>query len=211
MSHTRFIVCLFVMCPAVIVLGGDIKDSLSTEKFANRAAERGDWSFKEGIASVVSDPELYKKYTNHGPILKWEINCSQGTTAFDMKPTDCQRVVFTLNGDGHVFRISLMDPEKAMNSFQKKSTSRMIAWAEKSSKANKGESFQLDGFPSLGELNNKWTHVSVAVREKTASITIGDFQADITHEAMQRDKKEITISFASGSFQLRNFMFQENK
>ena len=211
MSHTRSIVCLLVMCPAVIVLGGDIRDSLSTEKFANRAAARGDWSFQEGIASVVSDPELYKKYTNHGPILKWETNCSQGTTAFDMKPTDCQRVVFTLNGDGHVFRISLMDPEKAMNSFQKKSKSRMIAWAEKSSKANKGESFQLDGFPSLGELNNKWTHVSVAVREKTASITIGDFQADITHEAMQRDKKQITISFASGSFQLRNFTFQENK
>ena len=211
MSHTRSIVCLLVMCPAVIVLGGDIRDSLSTEKFENRTAERGDWSFQEGIASVVSDPELYKKYTNHGPILKWETNCSQGTTAFDMKPTDCQRVVFTLNGDGHVFRISLMDPEKAMNSFQKKSKSRMIAWAEKSSKANKGESFQLDGFPSLGELNNKWTHVSVAVREKTASITIGDFQADITHEAMQRDKKQITISFASGSFQLRNFTFQENK
>ena len=209
MIHPRFMLCILVMCPAVIVLGGDIKDSLSTEKFENRTAERGDWSFQEGIASVVSDPELYKKYTNHGPILKWETNCSRGTTAFDMKPTDCQRVVVTLNGDGHVFRISLMDPENAMNSFQKKSKSRMIVWAEKSSKENKGESLQPDGFPSLGELNNKWTHVSLAIRENTASITIGDFQAEILDKAMQRDKKEITISFASGSFQLRDFTFHE--
>ena len=74
MIHPRFMLCILVMCPAVIVLGGDIKDSLSTEKFENRTAERGDWSFQEGIASVVSDPELYKKYTNHGPILKWETN-----------------------------------------------------------------------------------------------------------------------------------------
>ena len=211
MVRHQFMLCLLAMCPAVIVSGGDVRDSLSTEKFENRAAERGNWSFQEGIASVFSDPELYKKYTNHGPILKWETNCSQGTTAFDMKSTDCQRVVFTLNGDGHIFRISLIDPEKAMNSFQKKSKSRMIAWAEKSSKANKGESLQPEGFPSLGELNNKWTHISVAVRENTASITIGDFQTSITHKAMQRDKEEITISFASGSFQLRDFTFQENK
>ena len=44
MSHPRFMLCLIIMCPAVIVLGGDIKDSLSTEKFENRVAERGDWS-----------------------------------------------------------------------------------------------------------------------------------------------------------------------
>ena len=74
---------------------------------------------------------------------------------------------------------------------------------------NKGESLQPDGFPSLGELNNKWTHVSLAIRENTASITIGDFQAEIVDKAMQRDKKEITISFASGSFQLRDFTFHE--
>ena len=85
----------------------------------------------------------------------------------------------------------------------------MIVWAEKSSKENKGESLQPDGFPSLGELNNKWTHVSLAIRENTASITIGDFQAEIVDKAMQRDKKEITISFASGSFQLRDFTFHE--
>jgi hypothetical protein len=36
-----------------------------------------------------------------------------------------------------------------MSPWQKKSTSRMIAWAEKSSKTNKGDSLQPQGFPLL--------------------------------------------------------------
>ena len=145
----------------------ELIDTFTSEKFETRTAERGDWSFRAGVASVVSDPVLYKKYANHGPILKWSVDCSQGETAFAMKPSDCQRVVFTLNDDGHVFRISLINPEKAMSPWQAKSKSRMIAWAEKSSKTNKGDSLMPRGFPSLGELDNKWTNVSVAIHADT--------------------------------------------
>lgn len=185
----------------------ELIDTFTSEKFETRTAERGDWSFRAGVASVVSDPVLYKKYANHGPILKWSVDCSQGETAFAMKPSDCQRVVFTLNDDGHVFRISLINPEKAMSPWQAKSKSRMIAWAEKSSKENKGDSFQPKGFPMLGTLNNTWTTVRVSLQGETATITIGDFQAELTHPAMKREKKQITLSFASGRFQVRNFAY----
>lgn len=189
----------------------ELIDTFTSEKFETRTAERGDWSFRAGVASVVSDPVLYKKYANHGPILKWSVDCSQGETAFAMKPSDCQRVVFTLNDDGHVFRISLINPEKAMSPWQAKSKSRMIAWAEKSSKTNKGDSLMPRGFPSLGELDNKWTNVSVSIHADTAVVTIGNFQTEIQHKAMQREKSQITISFASGSLQVRDFCFQDNK
>ncbi len=123
------------------LFGMDVIDAFASSDHSQREAERGDWQFHDGMASVVADPELYKKYANHGPILKWTVDCSQGITSFDMHPSECQRVVFTLNGDGHVFRISLIDPEKGMTPFQKKGKSRMIAWAEKSSKENKGTLF----------------------------------------------------------------------
>lgn len=199
------------MLIAVPGLSKDIIDTFATEKFETREAERGDWSFQDGVASVVSDPVLYKKYSNHGPILKWTVDCSQGKTVFGMKPSGCQRVVFTLNGDGHVFRISLINPEKAMSPWQKKSKSRMIAWAEKSSKTNKGDSLQPKGFPSLGALDDKWTQVSVDIDGDTALVRIGEFQTEIQHEAMEREKSQITISFASGGLQIREFQFQESK
>lgn len=199
------------MLIAVPGLSKDIIDTFATEKFETREAERGDWSFQDGVASVVSDPVLYKKYSNHGPILKWAVDCSQGKTVFGMKPSGCQRVVFTLNGDGHVFRISFINPEKAMSPWQKKSKSRMIAWAEKSSKTNKGDSLQPKGFPSLGALDDKWTQVSVDIDGDTALVRIGEFQTEIQHEAMEREKSQITISFASGGLQIREFQFQESK
>jgi hypothetical protein len=42
-------------------------------------------------------------------------------------------------------------------------------------------------------------------------VRIGEFQTEIQHEAMQREKTEITISFASGSLQVRDFGFRSNK
>ena len=87
----------------------------------------------------------------------------------------------------------------------------MIAWADKSSKTNKGDSLQPQGFPSLGELDDKWTNVSVDIDGDTALVRIGEFQTEIKHKAMQRKKSQITISFASGSLQVRDFRFQGNK
>ena len=207
----RIVWIAVVMFSAVPGFSNDLIDPFAAKKFEMREAERGDWSFQDGIASVVSDPVLYKKYSNHGPILKWAVDCSQGKTVFGMKPSGCQRVVFTLNGDGHVFRISFINPEKAMSPWQKKSKSRMIAWAEKSSKTNKGDSLQPKDFPSLGALDDKWTQVSVDIHGDMASVAIGDFRTEIQHAAMQREKAQITISFASGSLQVRDFMFQEKK
>ena len=59
----------------------------------------------------------------------------------------------------------------------------------------------------LGTLNNTWTTVRVSLQGETAMITIGDFQTELTHPAMKREKKQITLSFASGRFQVRNFAY----
>lgn len=186
----------------------DIVDDFSDANFKGRQAERGDWKFVGNTASVVSDPTLYKKYKNHGPILKWPVDCTSGEVEFEMKASECQRVVFTLNGDGHVFRISLIDPARALTPYQAKANSRILAWATKSSKENKGDSLKPKGLPSLADIDGEWTKVKLTVNGDLADIQIGDFKAQLKHAALLRDKNIITLSFASGSFAVRDFHFQ---
>ena len=50
------------MLTAVPGFSNDLIDPFTAKKFETRKAERGDWSFQDGVASVVSDPVLYKKY-----------------------------------------------------------------------------------------------------------------------------------------------------
>jgi hypothetical protein len=164
-------------------------------------AGRGTWTYSGEVASCTSDPELYKKFANHGPFLLWVSEFVDGTTSVEFKPSDCQRVVFTFNGDGHIFRVILMDAESA----KRKVSNRIIAWAEQSSKTNNGTISVPEGLPGLVDLNNKWTKLSVIVNDGTADLTIGDFKTTLKHPALKRDKNNITLSFASGKMDIRNF------
>ena len=108
MNTVRFLLAsLFISTQAV--LAGDFVDDFAGAQLEGRLAERGDWKFENGIASCVADPNLYKQFKNHGPILKWPREFNDATIELEMKATDCQRVVFTLNGEGHIFRVALAD------------------------------------------------------------------------------------------------------
>jgi hypothetical protein len=176
-----------------------IKDSFADGSL--HEATRGKWTYAEKVASCTSDPELYKKFKNHGPIIRWSSEFVDGSTSFDFKPTDCQRLVFTFNGDGHIFRVILMDAQKT----GRKVTSRILAWAEKSSKTNKGTTINPEGLPNLPALDKKWTKLSIVVNDGSADLTLGDFKTTLKHPALKRAKNSITLSFASGKIDMRNF------
>lgn len=181
------------------LIAAPIKDSFSDGSL--HEATRGAWTYSHKTASCRSDPELYKKFKNHGPIIRWSSEFIDGSTSLEFKPTDCQRVVFTFNGDGHIFRVIFMDAESS----KRKASNRVIAWAEKSSKTNKGTSSVPEGLPGLAALNKKWTKLSVNVIDGSADLTIGKFRTTIKHPALKRDKNSITLSFASGKIDIRNF------
>lgn len=109
-----------------IAVGEGYVDDFRSAKREGRPAERGEWEIRDGIANCVADPELYKMFKNHGPILKWPREFNDAKIEFEMKAEDCQRVVFTLNGDGHVFRVTLADERPDAPAGKSKVPTRLI-------------------------------------------------------------------------------------
>lgn len=203
--HNALLLAVLAVCTNASA--GDFVDDFSTEKLEGRLAERGAWTFENNTARCVADPELYKKFSNHGPILKWPGEFQDGTVEFEMKVTNCQRVVFTLNGDGHVFRVTLADETPDATAGKSKVPTRLIAWAEKSSKQNKGDTLKPDGLPDLPAVNNKWVKVRLAVSGNQGSLSIGNFSTQIEHAALARPKNTVMVTFAHGELAVRDYRF----
>ena len=200
-------ILIFGTCSAGDELSNAFVDDFGDAKFKGRQAERGAWQFVDGVASCVADPVLFKKFKNHGPILKWPRKFEDAKIQFEMKAKDCQRVVLTLNGDGHIFRVTMADERPDAPAGPSKVPTRLIAWATKSSKQNKGDTIQPKGMPALSVVNDKWVPVKLDVKGTQAVLSIGDFQAEIRHVALARDKNMVMLTFAHGEIAVRNFRF----
>jgi len=183
-----------LLIPTAITHAAVLIDEFSGSKHDSRQALRGEWIFQDGVASCLSDPELYKEFKNHGPILRWPAKFTNGTVEFEFKPKDCQRVVITLNEEGHVFRMSLREPERTS----------IFGWIGRSSKENKSKQIAKEGVPSLNQLDGKWTQVKMRFKGNQATIQIGDYEEVLTHDSIGRKKGEFTFSFAFGSCSVRN-------
>ena len=184
--------CALMLFP-LIGFGGALKDDFASAKHPTRQALRGEWKFAENVASCVSDPELYKKFKNHGPILRWPTKFTDGTVAFELKAKGCSRIVITLNEEGHVFRISLNDEQKT----------RIFGWVGRSSKTNKPKTIAKDGVPTAGAIDGKWMKGRMVFSGNECRITLGDYTAKLNHPSIGRKKGEFTISFASGECAIR--------
>ncbi len=194
---------LLIVTP--FVSAEEFVDDFSALELKGRVAERGEWQFQNGIASCVADPDLYKQFKNHGPILKWPRQFNDATIEFEMKPTNCQRVVFTLNGDGHIFRVTLADETPGAPAGTSKVPTRIIAWATQSSKQNKGETIKPEKLPDLPAINGKWVKMKLEVKGNRATLSIGEFQTELEHAALARDKNRVMLTFAHGAIAVRNF------
>lgn len=59
--------------------------------------------------------------------------------------------------------------------------------------------------PDLPAVNEKWVPVQLTVKGNRAMLTIGDFQTEISHTALERDKNMVMLTFAHGELSVRNF------
>lgn len=168
-------------------------------------ADRGQWMYRDNVATAVCDPERYVEHHNHGPILSWPVTFKEGHVEFEMKATDCQRVVFTLNGDGHIFRVTLADETDACKAGPSRVPTRLIAWKTKSSKQNKGDTIKPEGLPDLPAIQDQWVRLSLDIRGENAVLAIGDFEHRVQHAAFVRDKSAITLTFAHGKLAVRDY------
>lgn len=208
--RTSLVALLLACMFALSASGDDLTDDFSSAEFKGRLAERGAWSFENNTATCSADPKLYKQFKNHGPILRWPREFTDGTIEFEIKAAKCQRVVFTLNGDGHIFRVVLIDATPQSPTGASNAQSRVLAWATKSSKQNKGDAIKPKGLPDLAAIDGEWTKVKLRVSDDRASLVIGDFQTQIEHVALRRDKNMITLSFAYWSLAVRAVRFSQD-
>lgn len=188
-----FVVLLSLGFSMTLAQAAWLQDDFSDPRLASRQALRGEWKFEEGVASCVADPELYKAFANHGPILRWPCEFTDGTVEFEFKPQGCQRVVFTLNEDGHVFRISLADQDR----------SSIFGWIGRSSKENKSQPIANKGVPGIEELDGQWVKVKLVIQGDEGTIQLANYSAKLKHGSLARKKGEFTISFASGECAIR--------
>lgn len=191
--------CCLALLATVLLLGsavaGELVDDFSNPKMENRRALRGEWQFQDNVASCVADPELYKKFNNHGPILRWPVEMTDGTVQFEFRAVDVQRMVITFNETGHVLRASLNEPGR----------SSIFGWIGQSSKENKPKVIAKDGVPSMNDLNGKlWAVFRMTIQGDTADVRIGNYTATLKHPSIAREKGEFTISFASGKLMVRD-------
>jgi len=192
---------LFVFSLTSSLSAQDFKDDFSDPELKIRQALRGEWTYQNGVAHCVADAELYKKFKNHGPILRWPAEFTDGTVEFEFQPEKCDRVVVTLNEKGHVFRMLFHEPER----------SRFFGWVGQSSKTNKAKSLMTEGIPSAKDLSGKWTKAKLIFKGNTAQISYGEFKTTIQHESVGRKKGEFTISFAGGELKVRNVQLSTTK
>jgi len=210
-SNGFILATILFVCFATYDVGSasaqQLHDDFSANQLDGRVAERGEWKFENNVATCASDPELYEKFKNHGPILKWSREFTDGEIELEFKPTQCHRAVFTLNGDGHVFRLIQANPAVIKKAAARKTQTRIIGWATKSSKENKGDTFSPDGLPDLEQLDGQWVKLKLVVRSGKAKLAINDFDTTIDHASLARPKNMIMLTFAHGEMSVRNFKF----
>ena len=198
-QHLLFLTAVVIITPNVGTAAGEIVDDFSMPGWKGRQALRGDWKFENNQASCVADPELYKKFKNHGPILRWSPAkpFTDGTVEMEFQPKKCQRIVITLNNKtGHVFRIALTD--------NKTTKTRIFGWAHPSSEKDKpAETLAVKGVPTAADIDGQWVKLRLAITGSEARVTIGKYSETLKHASIARDKGEFTISFASGECAVR--------
>lgn len=172
---------------------GGFYDDFTDKSSDFRKALRGEWTYLENAATCVADPELYKKYNNHGPIIRWPCEFTDGTIEFEFKPQGVQKLVVTLNESGHVFRMVLTDQK----------TSRIFGWSQPS-QDSRPEVLIKQGMPLVSSFDQKWSKGKIVFKNKKATVSIGGYSTRLNHELIARKKSEFTISFASGELALRH-------
>ena len=170
-----------------------VADDFAEKQMAKRVFLRGEWTVANGVASVVQDDEIYRKFNNHGPIIRYDFPFEDAIINFDYKGNGMRAFHCTVNGDDKwgLFRLG-MNPTQ----------SRLWTWVD-------GEGVNLfDGGPSLKD--DEWVSVTIEFCGDTVAVYVGDeFQKTVTHSNFAKPKLFTGVRHAFGSFNMRNFSITE--
>lgn len=199
MKISRLILVLFAGAATTFTKAEPLfTDPFTAEaKVPERRAMRGDWKIEDGVASVTQDDELYKKYKDHGPIIFYDLETDNATFRYSFKPDGCKAVVFTINGDGHVFRFVTSERGTSVRAFPSEGEAKSISSGQ-----------EKDWSLADGE----WTDVVVKVDGENVTITFGDNDPlTVTHETYANEKTNFSIGHSFGSLSVKDVVVEESE
>ena len=183
-------------CAAGAALAGVlVNDNFAAKSLAGRdlSPTRGDWRLDANIATCTQDDALYTKNKNHGPIMWYDVNFTDGVVKFAIKPQGAKQFVFTLNNDkGHVFRF-----------ITNQAGTSVRCWPEPGPKATaKALLPPGDSTPTLAD--GEWIEAEVAFNGDKCVVKIGDFEKTFENPAITQPKTRLGLGFAFGTLSIRD-------
>lgn len=178
--------------------GADFKvtDTFDDAKLRERAAVRGEFEFNDGVMKVEHNPDLYKKYKDHGPMVVYagqfkdadvHLRFRLGQTTKADSPA---RGAFTFDGaSGHVMRVFTLTNAKG----------RIIAWKE-------GDTTPVTLTKELPKLKaGVWYDLKVSSQGNKATVELAGETISVEHEAIARPKTNAKYSTAFATMELDQF------
>jgi hypothetical protein len=169
-----------------------VEDKFTSSELPNRdlAANRGVWKIADGIATCTQDDSLYAKNKDHGPVIWYNVAFTDGTVKFAIKPERVKNFVFTLNGEGHVFRFVTAPTGTGVRAWPQGSHDAVSLLAAKPET------------PALKD--DAWLQAELKFEGKRCTLKLGDFQQTFEHDAIARSKTKMGLGFAFGTLDVRD-------
>jgi hypothetical protein len=169
-----------------------VDDKFTSPELPNRdlAAKRGVWKITDGIATCTQDDALYAKNKDHGPVIWYNVAFTDGTVKFAIKPEKVKTFVFTLNGEGHVFRFVTAPTGTGVRAWPQGSHDGVSLLESK------------PGTPSLKD--GAWLQAELKFEGKRCTFKLGDFHQTFEHDAIARTKTKMGLGFAFGTLAVRD-------
>jgi hypothetical protein len=169
-----------------------VDDKFTSEELPHRdlSAKRGIWKIANGIATCTQDDALYAKNKDHGPVIWYNVTFTDGTVKFAFRPEKVKTFVFTLNGEGHVFRFVTAPTGTSVRAWPQGSHDAISLLVPK------------PGTPALKD--GEWTQAELKFEGKRCTLKLGDFQQTFEHDAIARQKTKMGLGFAFGTLSVRD-------
>jgi hypothetical protein len=193
-SHPLSFVALVLSVTLASTLAAEtlVEDKFTSPELPNRdlAAKRGVWKIADGMATCTQDDALYAKNKDHGPVIWYNVAFTDGSVKFAIKPEKVKSFVFTLNGEGHVFRFVTAPTGTSVRAWPQGSHDAVSLLVPKADT------------PSLKD--GAWLQAELKFEGKRCTLKLGDFQQTFEHDAIARPKTKMGLGFAFGTLTVRD-------
>ena len=191
-----FYVLLTLIFSSTLTAEVIIDDDYSSKKLATRKAARGVWKVQDNSISCSFDEALYKKYNNHGPMVRYAFdNLSDLSIEMEvMLPAKMEKIVFKVdNGDGHIVKV-LLGPTGKGN---------VRAFASKKESAVLGKI-------ACSVEEGKWLPIKLSFSGNKLAVSLNGSKLKVfEHASFQKGKTKFEYTFVKGNIKARNFKISQ--